>query len=173
MKAKLVFLSILAATLILVPAVVIAMRPQVTPYKGAPVVVQAPVASVPLNADTILNLVNNERVKAGLKPLVSDPRLVATAQAKADEMTRLNYFAHDNPATGKNSAWDNPIFNQICTTSSENISNTAGYADNNTQAVIGWMGSKAHHDAILRPDYTLTGVAVSGTKVVQHFCTAK
>jgi uncharacterized protein YkwD len=35
--------------------------------------------TVPLNADKILELVNAERAKVGVAPLVSDPRLVATA----------------------------------------------------------------------------------------------
>lgn len=134
-----------------------------------PYVPPATATTVPLDADTIFTLVNAERTQRGLKPLVRDARLDATAQAKTDEMVQLDYFAHDNPATGKNSAWDNPIFNQICTASSENIS---AYHPNDKSVVSGWMGSKPHHDAIIRADYTLTGVAVSGTKVTQHFCIA-
>lgn len=166
-KQKWALVLALAATLILVPAVVIAMRPQVTPYKGAPVVVQAPVAVQQLNADTILSLVNNERVKAGLKPLVSDPRLVATAQERADDMAKRNYFSHFDPVDGHKMINDQDF---QCKGGSENISKDWA---TDAQVVSGWMGSKLHHDAILRTDYTLTGLAVNGHVVVQHFCTAK
>lgn len=163
MKAKLVVVSILAATLILVPAVVLSQRQETT--------VQAPVASVPLNADTILTLVNKERTAVGLKPLVSDPRLTQTAQARADDMNTRNYFAHFDPMTGKNLVnigLENP---GLCSYASENIGNiTHPEPDLNTSMVSSWMGSKSHHDAILDARYTITGVAISGTKVVQHFC---
>jgi uncharacterized protein YkwD len=167
-KSKWILTIAFAATLITVPAVVFANANKVTviPYV-------API-SVPLNADVIFAKVNEQRVQNGLKPLVRDARLDATAQAKADEMVRLNYFAHDNPATGKNSAWDNPIFNKLCMTSSENIGWTVQAArDNNASRVTAWMNSEPHKKAILNPDYTLTGLAVSGDKVVQHFCVSK
>ena len=134
---------------------------------------EPPVVVQPLNATIVFNLVNKERTKAGLKPLVRDTRLDATAQAKADEMVRLNYFGHFNPTTGKNTAWDNPIFDQICKSASENIGMTNGYANDNVEQLDWWLHSKPHHDAMLNPDYTLTGVAVNGNKVVQHFCVAK
>lgn len=136
--------------------------------------VEPPKIDQPLNATIVFNLVNKERIKAGLKPLVRDAQLDATAQDKADEMVRLNYFGHFNPQTGNNTAWDNPIFKQICTASSENISRMDDpNGDNNQDAVSGWMNSKPHHDAILDSRYTLTGVAINGDKVVQHFCISK
>lgn len=166
--SKWILITLLATITLLVPVAYVthALKPQQTN-------IQTPVATQPLNADTIFNLVNQERVNAGLKPLIRDDRLNATAQAKADEMVAQNYFAHDNPITGKNSAWDNPIFNQICSGSSENIGMTNGYANDNTEQLDWWMNSKPHHDAVLDSRYTLTGVAVNGNKVVQHFCVAK
>ena len=138
---------------------------------------EPPVIVQPLNADIVFRLVNKERQKANLKPLVRDARLDATAQAKADEMVRLNYFGHFNPMTGKNTAWDNPKFDQICSKSGENIDG----ALTAEEAISEWMGSKPHHDAILDPDYTLTGMAVAkggvqgedGYNIVQHFCVSK
>jgi hypothetical protein len=61
----------------------------------------------------------------------------------------------------------------MCSYKSENIGMTQGYYSNNTQQLDWWMHSKPHHDAILNANYTLTGVAVNGNKVVQHFCIAK
>lgn len=131
--------------------------------------IEPPKIDHPLNATIIFNLVNKERVKAGLKPLVRDARLDATAQARADDMVARNYFSHNDPMTGENLV--NILKTQKqCSGSSENIMNGWG---TNTEIVSVWMGSKPHHDAMLKADYTLTGVAVSGDKVVQHFCIAK
>lgn len=45
----------------------------------------------------MLNLVNRERVKAGLKPLKHDPELVPVARAHSLDMFRRGYFAHNTP----------------------------------------------------------------------------
>lgn len=127
--------------------------------------------SEPLNADKILELVNAERAKVGVAPLVSDQRLVASAQTKADDMATNNYFGHINPTTGVNGYTLIP--NGICVYKSENLGITKGYQDNNAQQIKWWLNSKPHHDAMLDAKYSLTGVAVNGDKVVQHFCQVK
>lgn len=134
--------------------------------------IKAPVEQIPLNADTIFNLVNAEREKAGLKPLVRDTRLDATAQARADDMVARKYFSHNDPVTGENLV---NILNgqKQCASSSENIAANLTKTPNkdNEETVESWMNSTAHRDALLRADYTHTGVAVNGDKIVQHFCT--
>ena len=132
---------------------------------------EPPVTAQPLNATIVFNLVNKERVKAGLKPLVRDARLDATAQVRADDMVARNYFSHYDPVTGENLAKIlNKYYPDPCTKVSENIS---AHHPTNQSAVAGWMGSKSHHDAILLPEYTLTGIAVKGDEIVQHFCISK
>lgn len=163
MRKRTIVLALVTA-LLFVPVAVLASRSQTT--------VQAPqtVLSVDLNADTIFDLVNAERTKNGLQPLVRDSRLDQTAQARADDMVARNYFAHRDPVTGENMVKALPY----CNFNGENIS--AMYdnsGDNNRDAVIGWMNSKPHHDAILDTRYTTSGIAVSGDKTVQLFCIAK
>ncbi len=127
---------------------------------------------VKLNADTIFNLVNAERAKNGLQPLIRDARLDATAQSRADDMVARDYFGHNDPVTGENLV---NILNgqKQCAISSENIGQTYSNPDDNIKQVSNWMNSKAHHDAILSTEYDITGVAVNGIKVVQHFCNLK
>jgi uncharacterized protein YkwD len=123
-------------------------------------------ATIPLNADTIFDLVNAERVKAGVKPLVRDPILDATAQERADDMTTRNYFSHFDPVTG-----EKMIDRQDAgCKQSENQNRLRVDGDNNAVAVSSWMDSKSHHDAMLSKDYTHSGIAVNGNIVVQHFC---
>ena len=128
--------------------------------------------SVPLDASKILELVNIERAKVGVAPLTSDPRLVASAQAKADEMAQNDYFGHVSPVTGVDGYTLIP--NGICVYKSENISEMLNpIGDNNNDTVQGWIGSKPHYDAMVDSKYTLTGVAISKNKIVQHFCQVK
>jgi len=123
--------------------------------------------SQPITADGVLSIVNAKRVQNGLKPLVRDARLDQTAQERADDMIKRDYRSHFDPIDGHKMI-NNQDFG--CKGGSENIS-WDWYS--NASVVNGWWGSKSHHDAILRADYTLTGVAVNGNVVVQHFCTTK
>ncbi len=148
-------------------AVVILLAVSFTVFSQKPVQ-NTPTAVVELNADTIFNLVNEERTKAGLAPLVRDSRLDESAQIKADDMNANNYFAHINPETGVNGYTLIP--SGICSYKSENIIENSMFEQ---AAVNGWMASKPHHDAILDAQYDSAGLAVSGNKVVQHFCNLK
>lgn len=128
--------------------------------------------SIPLNADKILELVNVERKKVGVAPLVSDPRLVQSAQTKADDMAINNYFDHVNPTTGKHGYEYIPV--GMCRNAGENISRMDDPSgDNNLDAINGWMNSKPHHDAMLDPTKSLAGVAVDGKYIVMHLCEPK
>ena len=134
--------------------------------------VQAP-TTVPLNADTIFNLVNQERIKAGVKPLIRDARLDGSAQQKASDMNYSNYFSHVNPDTAIHGY--ELIPDDVCKYRSENISHyMPPYAGNGNIIVVGnWYNSKSHHDAMLDPKYDISGIAISGDKIVQHFCDLK
>lgn len=45
----------------------------------------------------MLEMVNRERAKEGLKPLKADPELARVARVHSDDMFRRGYFAHVNP----------------------------------------------------------------------------
>lgn len=139
---------------------------QKTPEKPV-YVTQTVNLTIPLNADTIFDLVNAERVKAGVPPLVRDPILDATAKERVDDMVARNYYSHYDPIDGHKMIDDQ---NAGCVQSeNQNLVTVSG--NRNTIAVNSWLGSKSHHDALLLAEYTHTGVAVNGDKVVQHFCT--
>lgn len=129
--------------------------------------IKAPVEQTPLNADTIFNLVNKERTKNGLQPLIRDATLESMAQERADDMVARNYFSHFDPIDGHKMIDDQfPGCVQ-----SENIILVDNIGEKNTDAIKWWMNSTAHRDALLRADFTHTGVAVNGDIGVQHFCT--
>lgn len=167
MKKKLAILLTLVALVWIVPAVLShafdkpAPQPQAVEQKEIP-------KTVPLNADRIFDLVNEERIRAGVKPLQRDKALDASAQTKADDMLVNKYFGHVNPATGVHGYTLIP--QGKCNYQSENLAETKGFPDNNVQMVYGWMNSEGHREAILNPRYELAGIATSGGFAVQHFC---
>ena len=122
-----------------------------------------------LNADTLFELVNAEREKAGLKPLVRDARLDATAQARADDMVARGYFSHNDPVTGELMIAKQDAGCHF----SENIVRTDRIGNDNTDAIKQWIGSESHKNAILNAKYTLAGMSVNDNIAVQHFCVAR
>lgn len=164
---KLAGLSIILAVVAVVVGVIV-FYPQTTekPVQNA---VNAP--QEPLNADKIFELVNQERIKAGVAPLIRDARLDASAQFKADDMATNNYFDHISPLTGKHGY--ELIKAEECTQGGENIIKVDDIGGKNGDALKWWLNSKPHHDAILDAKNVLSGIAVNGNIGVQHFCQTK
>lgn len=127
----------------------------------------------PVNANTLLVMVNKERAKYGVAPLVVDERLNRSAQLKADDMVKYNYFGHEKDGfSGYKYVFKTAP--GVCAYASENIvTNSKGKVPTNEEAIDWWIHSKAHHDAMINRNYTLTGFGINGNKVVQHFCTVK
>jgi uncharacterized protein YkwD len=135
------------------------------------------VPTIPLDANKLLELVNAERAKVGVAPLISDPQLVQSAQSQANDMVTNNYFGHINPTTGKHGYEYIP--SGYCSQAGENVgANIDTVGDQNAIRLKSWLDSKPHHDALLDPKFTLTGIAIkeqtpSHFVAVQHFCQAK
>ena len=136
-----------------------------------PVQSAANAPQTPLDANKILELVNIERAKVGVAPLVMDTGLVATAQSRADDMVKRGYFSHRDPVTNENMV---NILNgqKQCVYASENIvwMKYPNTLEDNQESVDWWMDSPAHKEAMLSPKYTLTGIGIKDKSVVQHFC---
>lgn len=143
-----------------------------TPRSG---VAQLETASPP-TAEGMLKLVNDERAKVGVKPLVIHETLNKSAQFKADDMYKNNYFSHTAPGTNDNNGLNylDSIDDGLCSHVGENITDNLVSIDNTSeQSVYNWIHSPAHYKAMIDPKNTLTGFGISGTKIVQHFCVTK
>lgn len=123
---------------------------------------------IPPTVDEIYNLVNQERAKIGVAPLKLDPRLNQSAQEKAEDMAKNNYFDHVNPTTGVHGYTIISKYAKECRIGSENLANSY---PTSRDLISAWLRSVSHKEAMLNPNYVLTGVGVSKSKVVQHFCT--
>jgi len=103
----------------------------------------------------MLNLVNQERVAAGLQPLQVDMALVKLARLKAREMIDKGYFAHQSPTYGS-------PFEMIKAAGIEYRyagENLAG-ASTVDSAHKNLMNSPGHRANILNDNYTKAGIGV-------------
>lgn len=118
---------------------------------------------------TMLRLVNEERAKNGLKPLLPDAELREVARDHARDMLARGYFSHDTPEG------DDPFDRMdsakiVFTTAGENLA----FAPTVELAHIGLMNSPGHRANILEEDFGHLGIGVIdaglyGKMFVQEF----
>ncbi|WP_138495890.1 CAP domain-containing protein [Paenibacillus pinistramenti] len=106
------------------------------------------------NAAQVVKLVNIERQKAGLKPLVVHTNLTKMAKTKVVDMYNHKYFSHTSPSYG--SPFDMmDSFNITFEYAGENL---ARGQRTPAEVVKDWMNSPDHKANMLNPNYTLIGV---------------
>ena len=125
------------------------------------------------DAGELLELVNAERAKYGVAPLVMDDRLNQSAQMKADDMVTYNYFGHVNHDGTQAYQVIGRLAGASCSYASENIRDNDEYINTSREAFDAWVVSKPHHDAMLATKYSLTGFGIRNDQVVEHFCVAR
>lgn len=140
-------------------------KPQATPVS----IYEAPQPPKP-TVEELFRLTNEERAKAGVRPLELNPLLNKSAQMKADDMLANNYFDHVNPTTGKNGPTYVMDVGADCYYQSENIA-----ADLTSEgAMVDWKGSEPHFKAIIDTRYESVGFGIAKGEyyyyIVQHFC---
>ena len=114
----------------------------------------------PAAEQRMLELVNAERSRAGVRPLAADERLREVARAHSLEMFQLNYFSHTSPTAGS-------PFERIrapgisFVVAGENLA----YAPNVDIAHQGLMNSPGHRANILRPEFGRVGIGVIRSQV--------
>ncbi|MDQ0915105.1 CAP domain-containing protein [Paenibacillus sp. V4I5] len=129
---------------------------------------KTPVTSAPSQstfASQVVNLVNQERSKAGLRPLTGNSALTAMALDKAKDMYNNGYFDHTSPTYG--SPFDMMSKYGIrYSYAGENIAK----GQQTPEAVMkAWMNSPGHRQNILSPNFTQIGVAFYNGEWVQEF----
>ncbi|SFX49221.1 uncharacterized protein, YkwD family [Thermoactinomyces sp. DSM 45891] len=102
----------------------------------------------------VVRLVNIERQKAGLKPLVADTKLSSVARAKSQDMIDLRYFNHQSPRYG--SPFD--MMRQFGIRYQAAGENIACGQPTPAEVMKGWMNSPGHRANILSRDFTKIGV---------------
>jgi uncharacterized protein YkwD len=128
-----------------------------TTVESAPVRAEdAPPRSVASAEADIARLVNADRTKAGLPPLVVDPNLSAVARAHSEDMRDHHFVGHVSPSTG--SAADR--LRKVGITAQLTLENVAR-AFSAGEAERGLMESPGHRGNILHRDVQRLGVGVA------------
>ena len=112
----------------------------------------------------VIDLVNKERSKRGLRRLEKDNNLVKAARDKSSDMFINKYFSHISPKFGKTSN----LLDKRGISYGYMGENIAKGHRSPKQVVDAWMKSPGHRANILNPNYRKIGVGLyedkSGTK---------
>lgn len=128
-----------------------------------------------ITAQKVFDQTNNERTTAGLQPLIYSSILSKSAEQKAEDMFKYNYWAHNSPQ-GK-TPWT--FFDSVGYKYSIAGENLAKDFYNTDSLMNAWMNSPTHKANIVNTRYQEIGIAVVNgilggiktTLVVQHFGT--
>ena len=101
------------------------------------------------------DLINQQRLQAGLSLLKIDNELQNVAREKARDMVSNNYFSHTSPTYGSPFEMMKK-YGISYKTAGENIAGNSS----NSGAVNAWMNSEGHRANILNASYNYTGLAV-------------
>ena len=103
----------------------------------------------------MVDLVNAERAKVGLKALIVDSKLTNMARVKSQDMITNNYFSHYSPKYG--SPFDMmKTFGISYRTAGENIAMNQSMESAHTAL----MNSEGHRANILGASYTKIGIGI-------------
>jgi uncharacterized protein YkwD len=117
----------------------------------------------------MLEMVNRERIKAGLKPLKADPQQTVVARAHSKDMFVRGYFAHVNP-DGQNPFDRMKAAKVKFKTAGENLA----LAQTLEIAHTNLMNSPGHRANILNPKFGRVGIGIQdggfyGLMISQEF----
>jgi hypothetical protein len=104
----------------------------------------------------LIELVNNERIVNGLKPLKVSDKLSQAAEGKAQDMLENSYFAHTSPTGITPWYWlDKNNYNYVA--AGENLAKDFTDSEYVHKA---WMNSPSHKANIMNENYQEIGIAV-------------
>ena len=150
-----------------VPTPTPAPTPTPTPTPALPAI--PTVTELTADEQLMVDMINQERLAAGLSPVQADLRLTAVGRAKANDMKENNYFSHTSPTYG--SPW--AMMQQVGIAvrwAGENISGNKSVPG----SMASLMQSPGHRANILDPRFTHVGVGIAygsanGNLYVQEF----
>ncbi len=105
----------------------------------------------------LVDLTNVDRAAYNLGSLAVNPKLVAAAQAKANDMAAKSYFAHTSPEGIDSWHW----FKQAQYDFQHAGENLAVDFSDSADVERAWMNSPSHRDNILNSKYTEVGIATA------------
>ena len=125
--------------------------------QGLPVIPEKYPVTIQSSAENkILELMNQKRTEAGLKPLTMDNTLLSVARYKSNHMIQNGYFSHTNPDGTTWTNWLKKIGYKY-TATAENI---AYNSYDPVELFNQWWNSAGHRENMMNPSYTKVGIGV-------------
>jgi len=112
----------------------------------------------------VFDLINKERIKAGLTALVRNEDITRMARLHSENMAAYDFFSHsglDGKLVGNRADAAGVKRWRLI---GENIAYNRGYGDPTSCAVEKWMLSPGHRDNILKADWRESGIGVAVTE---------
>lgn len=113
--------------------------------------------TIAFGTSEVATLSNQYRTSAGLAPLTINSKLMASAQAKADDMAAKGYFAHDSPQ-GLSPWYFFDSVGYSYSTAGENLALTNQSASSVSD---GWYNSPGHRANMLSATFTEVGYGIA------------
>ena len=104
----------------------------------------------------LLNLLNQDRARNGLPPLVLDPELSRLAQLKSNDMNANHYFAHESPTYGNAGQMLDSFHYDY-----EGVGENIAHHSNVEKAEAAFMSSDGHRRNILGSQWEKVGLGVA------------
>ena len=112
-------------------------------------------SSVSTAERTLFNLLNEDRARSGLSPLILDEELSRIARIKSQDMVTNRYFAHLSPTYGNVTTMLN-TFGVSFRFAGENIARSRSVQHSNAA----FLSSEGHRRNMLSSSYTHVGIGV-------------
>ena len=123
-----------------------------------------PISASAIDSSVIITLTNQQRQMAGLRPLRVNKDLMASAEAKAKDMIKHDYWAHYSP--NGTSPWRFiSLSGYKFQAAGENLA--MDYSDDHA-VIEAWMNSPEHRANLLNPKFQDIGVAVVNGQLQGH-----
>lgn len=133
------------------------LRPVETPASNNQ---QVPVVATPPSADELFVMTNQQRTANGIPAVSQEQKLNMSAQQKAEDMKKRNYYSHTDPEGKKGHLiiWDFVPKHETQYVS-ENLANFCS-GEGSTTVIQKWLNSPSHKAAMLDPRYDRVGFGV-------------
>jgi uncharacterized protein YkwD len=111
----------------------------------------------------VFDLINDERIKNGLQPLIWTDKSAITARFHSANMSQTSYFSHKDLIGNRVEDRLNKFGVTDWRMAGENIAWISGYDDPTARVVESWMNSPGHRKNILQPKYRESGIGLAIT----------
>ncbi|MFT3746157.1 MAG: CAP domain-containing protein [Pyrinomonadaceae bacterium] len=111
----------------------------------------------------VFDLVNEERKKLGIQPLIWNEKAASAARSHSDDMAGSGYLSHSDLFGGKPDDRVAKAGLNDWRRLGENIAWVSGHADPLTRVVECWMNSPGHRENMLNPKFRESGLGMTVT----------